>query len=683
MPIPWYRSLRFRMMTILVCILVVTFGASFAFEVQQQRNLILQEARQQASSMAHALLSSLQTLMLAGDGPLAHDWLKRVRSHPSLENVEILRRDGSEAFRDLATIGKVNAFLGRQRFHRRALPPIIPHLPDAAAFRQAVGGKPMTVQQGERLSFLLPIHKDQQCNACHGYDPSPIRGVLVVSVSTRKAMALVRHMRIVVELAAAGGMLLLALLSYAVIRRRVLDPIEQMTQATDDIADGNLEARVDTRSGDEIAVLGRAFNHMTENLQQTMVSKHYVDQILHCMGDMLFVVDPDGRIVLANPASASVLGYAQQEMVGLPISAIVPDGLQLAPSVGHGGDSVPSNAESRFIGKDGQEVPVLVSVSRLEEDAHHHQIIFAARDITRQKAAERELRLAAKVMDTVSNAIMVADAKANIRLVNPAFCRITGYRPEEVVGKNPRILQSGKQSREFYAEMWNDILKRGLWEGEIWNRRKDGEIYPEWLTITAMRDQDGVITHYVSTFQDITERKRVMRELEHLASHDQLTGLPNRKLFIDRLAHAMRLSRRMEKQAALLFIDIDGFKPVNDTHGHDIGDALLQAIAERLLASVREADTVARLGGDEFTVIMENVADVGHVLPVADKILDAMHEPFTIGDIVCRIGASIGISTYPGDSEELDDLIKKADTAMYMAKHSGRNRVCLYNRDCT
>ena len=186
----------------------------------------------------------------------------------------------------------------------------------------------------------------------------------------------------------------------------------------------------------------------------------------------------------------------------------------------------------------------------------------------------------------------------------------------------------------------------------------------------------------MSTFQDITERKRVIRELEHLASHDQLTGLPNRKLFIDRLEHAMRLSRRVEKQTALLFIDIDGFKPINDTYGHDTGDTLLQAIAARLHASVRDSDTVARVGGDEFTVIMENIGDVGHALPVASKILDAMNTPFTIGGIDCRIGASIGISVYPGDSEELDDLIKKADSAMYQAKHGGRNQICVYSRDC-
>ena len=358
-----------------------------------------------------------------------------------------------------------------------------------------------------------------------------------------------------------------------------------MTVATEASGAGSLDARVETRSGDEIAMLGRAFNHMTENLQQSTVSKRYVDQILHCMGDMLFVIDPDGRIVLANPAAAQALGYTQQEMVGLPIGDIVTDALLPAPE---------GSMESRFMTKDGQAMPVLVSVSRLEADARHHQIIYAARDITRQKAAERELRLAAKVMDTVSNAIMVADAEANIRLVNPAFCRITGYRPEEVLGKNPRILQSGRQHREFYADMWKDILRQGLWEGEIWNRRKGGEIYPEWLTITAIRDQDGNITHYVSTFQDITERKRVIRELEHLASHDQLTGLPNRKLFIDRLEHAMRLSRRVEKQTALLFIDIDGFKPINDAHGHDIGDALLQAIAGRLRRSGRDSATGAR-----------------------------------------------------------------------------------------
>jgi len=282
------------------------------------------------------------------------------------------------------------------------------------------------------------------------------------------------------------------------------------------------------------------------------------------------------------------------------------------------------------------------------------------------------------VMDTVSNGIIVTDADHCIRMVNPAFTAITGYEPEDVMGRNPSMLQSGNHDELFYKQLWDKVLNLVYWEGEIWNRRKDGEVYPQWLSISSMRDETGAITHCVSTFLDISEEKRIRHELEYLANHDILTGLPNRKLFIDRIEHALPMARRAKQRFAILFIDIDGFKPVNDNHGHAVGDNLLKAIAVRLRECVRESDTIARIGGDEFTVLMENVDDITHVMPIAEKALRAMKRRFNVGSIQCQIGASIGISLFPDHGDNLNVLVKRADAAMYRAKRLARNRICVH-----
>lgn len=672
--IAWYQSLKTRILATLISVLVVTLGITLTIAVQKQPQLILKQARQQAYSMAHAILPGLKTLMLTGEATYASDWLQRMRSHSELAGVEILRRNGSEAFHDLETLRQVNAFLGSEMFSREASRPFAPKDLPAADLRRAAGGTPVTIDRGNSLTFLLPIHKGEACNACHGYDASPVRGILRVDVSVAEAIAQAGFVRKVVTASGAALILLLSLFIWLLLQRRVLTPVARMTEAASTIAGGDFTARLDTSSGDEIARLAHAFNGMAEALRQTTVSRDYVEQIIRSLGDMLFVADDDGRITLANPAAARILGYSQEELKGMKIERLFGDGPPPA------GDTDTGSVEHQFISKQGEKIPVLPNITTLEAAGRRQQVIFAARDITKQKAAERELRLAAKVMDTVPNAILVADADATIRMVNPAFCRITGYTPEEVIGQNPRILQSGRQTKDFYREMWDAILNHGHWEGEIWNRRKNGEIYPQWLSINTMRNENGEIAYFVSTFMDITERKRILDELEHMANHDILTGLPNRKLFINQLDHAMRLARRNDVMVGLLFIDIDGFKPVNDSFGHDVGDELLKAIAHRLQQCVRDSDTIARIGGDEFTLIMENVQQLDHVTAVAEKILAAMSEPFVIGEHECRIGASIGISLYPDDSRDLDDLIKKADTAMYLAKSYGRNRICIYSR---
>ncbi|NMM13845.1 MAG: diguanylate cyclase [Rhodoferax sp.] len=287
--------------------------------------------------------------------------------------------------------------------------------------------------------------------------------------------------------------------------------------------------------------------------------------------------------------------------------------------------------------------------------------------------SQQHQRLAAKVFESTFEGIMITNADNVIESVNPAFTQITGFLAHEVIGKTPAILSSGKHDEGFYRKMREDLGVAGHWRGEIWNRRRNGEIYPEWLTINTVRNDDGNVTHYVGVFSDITKRKATEEEMIFLANHDGLTGLPNRALFVERLRHAIAHAHRNREKVAVMFLDLDKFKQINDTLGHHVGDQLLQVVAQRLTTCVREDDTVARLGGDEFTVILESIANTDDVPYVAQKIIDSLSRPMLLDGHEITVTVSVGISLYPADSEQSDDLIKYADTAMYLAKKVGRN----------
>ena len=299
-------------------------------------------------------------------------------------------------------------------------------------------------------------------------------------------------------------------------------------------------------------------------------------------------------------------------------------------------------------------------------------------ELTERKRAEAGMRLAATVFETVDTAVLVTDKGTRIVKVNPAFSAITGYTPEDAIGKTPRILSSGAHSREFYKGMWNAIKTTGHWQGEIFNRRKNGEFYTEWLSINEVRDNEGILTNYVSLFSDISERKAAEEHMHTLAHYDALTGLPNRILLADRLQQAIAASRREKSHMALMFIDLDKFKPVNDTLGHHMGDLLLKEVAKRMLECLRESDSAARLGGDEFVVLLPLVEAESDAVAVAEKIRTALNQPFIISGHELNISSSIGVVVYPQHGKDEKPLLKNADTAMYCAKEAGRNNVMLY-----
>jgi len=305
--------------------------------------------------------------------------------------------------------------------------------------------------------------------------------------------------------------------------------------------------------------------------------------------------------------------------------------------------------------------------------------LLGRRFATVREQNEQSLRLAATVFDSTSEGIIITGSDGRVLLVNPAFTDITGYRLEEMIGQSPKKLSSGQHGIEFYQVLWRTLLARGKWQGEIWNRRKNGEIFPEWLSISSMRKPSGQIDHFVAIFTDITERQRAQEKIIHQAHHDALTNLPNRVLFKDRLEQSLAFAHRLEhKKVALLFIDLDRFKRVNDTLGHDAGDLLLQMVAHRLREIVRQSDTLARLGGDEFTILLPDADHVEEAVVVADKVLAALRQPFAIGGREIFVSASIGISLYPDDGADAEALMKHADTAMYRVKEQGRAGVQIY-----
>ena len=301
-------------------------------------------------------------------------------------------------------------------------------------------------------------------------------------------------------------------------------------------------------------------------------------------------------------------------------------------------------------------------------------VVGSARDVTEKKLAEEKLQLASLVLHNSSEALMVTDKDNLIVDINPAFTKLTGYSEDEAIGKNPNILRSARHDHDFYSALWSALELTGQWQGEIWNRRKDGEMYAAWMTINTIHNDEGSIHRRVSLFSDITEKKNSEELIWTQANFDYLTKLPNRRMFRDRLSQDIKKAHRGNSKLALLFLDLDRFKEINDTLGHDLGDMLLVEAAQRISACIRESDTVARLGGDEFTIILTELEETSSVDRIADDIIQALNQPFKLIDDNVYVSASIGITLYPDDSTEIEDLLKNADQAMFVSKRSGRNR---------
>ena len=395
-------------------------------------------------------------------------------------------------------------------------------------------------------------------------------------------------------------------------------------------------------------------------------------------------IHQNGEIIYINPAGIKLLGaMSVQDLIGKPILDVVhPDFHPLVQlrleRLAADGVGIPI-CEERYLKLDGTAIDVISQTCSIFYNGQP-AVLVLAHDITEQKRTEGQLRLAASVFSHSREGILITNADGTIIEVNEAFTRITGYPRAEVLGRNPRLLSSGLHDPSFFAELWRDLIEKGHWYGEIWNRRKEGEIYVEMLTISAVHNAQGQVAHYVALFSDITVLKEHERQLEHIAHYDALTNLPNRVLLADRLQQAMAQAQRRGQQIAVTLLDLDGFKAINDGHGHETGDHLLMTVAARMKQALREGDTLARLGGDEFVAVLIDLADIEASIPMLARLLAAAAQPVSVADAVLHVSASLGVTFYPqADEVDADQLLRQADQAMYQAKLAGKNRYHVFS----
>lgn len=397
------------------------------------------------------------------------------------------------------------------------------------------------------------------------------------------------------------------------------------------------------------------------------------------MAEGVLVTDHAGRITTWNDAALRILGVDDAGLLNRRACVVDAEGMRLAP------EDFPSARAARgeeiehvvfgIRHDDGTTTWTSVSSRSFCRDGSPESCaaVVSFSDITRLVEAEESLKLSQSVFEAASEGILVTDAKNRIVAVNPAFATITGYGAEEVIGKTPALLASGQHDKAFYQTMWHRLLADGHWEGEIFNRRRDGGVFVEWLKISVVPDGSGQPRHFVALFSDVTEKKQKEEQVWRQANYDALTGLPNRQLLTDRLERAIAQAHRRRSEVALLFVDLDRFKPVNDTHGHAVGDELLRQVGRRLQNMLRDEDTVARMGGDEFVVVLPDLR-VGEAPDrAAEKVVAALSEPFRVDAHVLDISCSVGIAVFPRDADSVAGLIERADAAMYAAKQAGRS----------
>ena len=413
-------------------------------------------------------------------------------------------------------------------------------------------------------------------------------------------------------------------------------------------------------------------------------SRALLKTLTHAIPDLVWLKDPDGVYLACNQRFEQFFGAEEKDIVSKTDYDFVEPELadffrkhyQLAMSLG----KASVNEEWVGFASDGHR-ELLETTKTAIFDAENRLIgvLGIGHDITDRKRAENELRLSASVFHHAREAIMITDPQGGIVDVNEAFTRITGYGRAEVLGLNPRILNSGHQRQEFFASMWRDLNAQGYWYGEVWNRRKSGEVFAVMQTISAVKDAHGHLQHYVALFSDITAIKENEKKLEHIAHYDALTSLPNRVLLADRLQQALARSQRREHLLAVAYLDLDGFKAINDHYGHDAGDHLLAALAARMRLALREGDTLARWGGDEFVAVLLDLVDASSTQPLLLRLLAAAAHPVAFGPHTLQVSASLGVTFFPQAREaDSDQLLRQADQAMYRAKVAGKNCYCVF-----
>jgi len=465
--------------------------------------------------------------------------------------------------------------------------------------------------------------------------------------------------------------------------------INTLTDATHAFSNGDLDQRVVISTSDELKHIASGFNEMAEGLQNILSEKLAISDQLRAVIDNspigIWFSGINGEYYFVNKTFCDLVNIKEEQFLAINSSSL-PEllGVEIATHCITSDQSAlqqdfPHISYETISTQDGETHTLEITKVKLKDkQGKVLGLIGISQDITDKQKKEDELKLADMIYQNSREAMMITDQNNKIIAINPALSAITGYSDEELIGLDPKILSSGKQTPSFYQDMWEEIRLTGGWEGEILNTKKNGSHYPEWISINTIYDDYGDVFRRIALFSDITEKKKADELILRQANYDSLTRLPNRRMFNDRLEQEVKKSHRAKLPLALIFLDLDNFKIINDTQGHDNGDALLIEAGKRISDCVRETDTVARIGGDEFTVILSELNDLHHVETISQKILDALSQPFWISEIQVYISASLGITLYPSDASTALELLKNADQAMYLAKELGRNRFCYF-----
>ena len=475
-----------------------------------------------------------------------------------------------------------------------------------------------------------------------------------------------------------------------VANRIIAGPVGHLVGVAEAIAHGDYGTRVEIAGKDEIGRLAAAFNRMADAIgsrdRELRDNEKKYRLLVDNLPQSIFYKNAALDYVSCNLRYANELGIAPEQIAGKTDFDFFPRELaERYRAIDHEVMSSGKTLEREELSvKDGDTRHIHTVTTPLhDERGGIVGILGIFWDVTEQRNADEKQRQAAAVFESTAEGMMIVDAEGHLVSANKAFSSITGYAQEEVLGRTPRFLYAGPEDDELFHSVWPQVMERGQWQGELTARRKDGELFPQWLTVSAVRDERGALTHYVAVFTDITVLKRSQMQLDHLAHHDPLTDLPNRVLFNMRLNHAISAARRADRRVGVLFLDLDRFKNVNDTLGHPVGDLLLQQVAHRFKERMREVDTIARTGGDEFVVIAEEIVSPADVAQIAQKLLAVFEQVFRVGTSDIHLGASIGISLFPEDGTEAETLVKNADIAMYRAKERGRNNYQFYTAELT
>lgn len=514
-------------------------------------------------------------------------------------------------------------------------------------------------------------------------------GTLIVELSARVATerAWIRFRRYMAILALA---LVLDFLGIWLVLRTGLAPLRALHDGTLRLKAGELSTRLLPAGDPELRGVMTTFNDMAETLEADRAllarDRDYLEVTLASIGDGVITTDAEGAVEFMNPAAERMTGWNKAQAVGVQLSdvfdisdAIIGEKIEcpVCQVLRQGG--MVTLADDICLIRHGDErkffIDLVAAPIRGIRDGAILGAVLVVRDETAKRAQEHRMNLLASVVEHASESVVITDPETAIIDVNQAFTEVTGYTRDEVIGRKISILKSGRHDKLFYERLWSALAVDGYWHGEIFNRRKDGEIFVEMASISAVRDIRGRVTHYFGLFTDITLLKDQQRQLEHLAYYDVLTGLPNRRLLADRFDIALSQTRRGNSSLAVCYLDLDGFKEVNDRFGHRAGDHLLIEVAERLKGSVRSGDTIARLGGDEFVLVLLGFDRALENERILNRILGGLAAPFALEGNTVSISASIGVAMCPGDAGgDLDSLLRHADHAMYVAKQAGRNR---------